>query len=56
MGYGKQSLKILQNYFEGKIPNLDETTTSSTMNTVQPEVSFLNIVYIYTSMMSSRSL
>lgn len=39
MGYGKQAMKILQNYFEGKIPNLDENATEPEVKTVQTEVS-----------------
>ena len=38
MGYGRKAMEILQNYFEGKIPNLDENGTESEVKTVQPEV------------------
>lgn len=38
MGYGKQALKILQSYFEGKIPNLDESEADNEVKTVQAEV------------------
>lgn len=38
MGYGRKAVEILQNYFEGKIPNLDENGAECEVNTVQPEV------------------
>ncbi|XP_067937796.1 RNA cytidine acetyltransferase-like [Watersipora subatra] len=37
MGYGKQSLKLLQNYYEGKLPNLDDVAPESSIPVVMSE-------------------
>ncbi len=43
MGYGSRSLQMLQQYYEGQFPLLDEQeqTTTSTITSVSSEVMFM---------------
>jgi len=43
MGYGRQALKLLQLYYEGKMPNLEETNKVPTPKAAQAEVYVLPV-------------
>lgn len=49
MGYGSRALQLLQMYYEGKFPTMDESTRSNhnEITTVSSEVTQLYMFHLY---------